>query len=369
MVITFSEGGTILFYILVITASVLLMHFADKKNSRFLLGVLILLLSCVIGFRYYVGKDFENYVNAYKIISKQGSISQAKAWYTIETSYIYLSFISKALMGNFQFVFFFYGFFTTLFFMLGIWYFRRQINVDWAMMYYASTFFFGSFNTIRQYMAMAIIFFAFRYVIEKKWIHYFIAVGIAVLFHTSAIVTVIIYFYGIHKNHVGRMMRIFNYIGPVVLILGANKVISFVSKLGYDRASNYEAQSHFGFGIIIQIIILVLFLRSCKHNNGLQGEKQYFIRQILILSTILCILDYTTGQQSVSRIRNYFSTIEMLAMASYPSVIFRNRSKLRFPKITIYDAFLCGYYVRFLGMSFIILDSWVYPYQFMIPFR
>lgn len=367
MVITFSEGGTILFYIFTIMASMLLMHFADKKNSRFLLGILILLLSCVIGFRYYVGKDFGNYVNAYQVISKQGSIAQARAWYTIEESYYYLSFISKALMGSFQFIFIFYGFFTTLCFVLGIWYFRQQINVDWAMMYYVTTLFFGSFNTIRQYMAVAIIFFAFRYVIEKKWIRYFIAVGIAVLFHTSAIVGVIIYFYGIRKNYVGRMLRIFNYIGPVVLILGTNQLMNFVSKLEYDRISNYTAESHFGFGIIVQIIILGLFLRSCKRNNSLQGEKRYFVRQILILSTILCILDYTLG--AASRVRVYFSTIEMIAMASYPSVIFRNRSKGRFPKITIYDAFLCGYYIRYLGLSFIILDSWVYPYQFMIPFR
>lgn len=368
MIITFSEEGTILFYIFIIIVSMLLMHFADKKNSRFLLVILILLLSCVIGFRYYVGKDFGNYVNAYQIISKQSSIVQARKWYTIEESYYYLSFISKALMGNFQFIFIFYGFFTTLFFMLGIWYFRREINVDWAMMYYLTTFFFGIFNTIRQFLAMAIVFFAFRYVIEKKWIRYFIAVGIAALFHNSAIVAVIIYFYGIKNNYAGRILRIFNYVGPVVLLLGTNQLMNLTSKLNYDdRISNYTTTSHFGIGIIVHIVILGLFLHSCKGDNSFQGEKRYFVCQILILSTILCILDYTLG--AASRVRNYFITIEMIVMASFPSVIFRNNSKERFPYISIYDAFLCGYYVLYLGIFFINRDSWLYPFKFLLPFR
>lgn len=367
MIITFSEEGTILFYIFIIIISMLLMHFADKKNSRFLLIILILMISCVIGFRYFVGKDFENYVNAYTIISKQKSIAEARKWYTIEESYYYLSFISKSLMGNFQFVFIFYGFFTTLFFMLGIWYFRRQISVEWAMMYYLTTLFFGSFNTIRQYLAMAIVFFAFRYIIEKKWIHYFIAVGIAMFFHSSAIVAAIIYFYGIRKSYVGRIVRIFNYIGPVVLILGTNQLMNLTSKLGNDRISNYAAKSHLGFGIIVQITILALFLRSCKGSNSLKGEKQYFVCQILILSTILCILDYTLG--AAARVRDYFGTIEMITMASFPSVIFRNNSKVKFPYISIYDAFLFGYYFLYLVMSFINRDSWVYPYKLMLPFK
>lgn len=363
MIIQLSETGTIFLYAFSLLFSVVAMRCAQKYDSKILLWVVIIFLSCVIGFRYNVGKDFRNYVNAYDIITKQSSIAEAHKWYTIEESFFILSFLFKSVGGTSRAIFMFYGFFTTMFYLCGIWYFRREIRIEWTMLGY-SILFFGSFNTIRQYLSMAIVFWGFRFVIERKPIKFFICVLVAVFFHTSAFVAILVYYYGTKRSFVGGIMRKFNYILPFMLVVGTNRILSFLQKYGGERMGNYSVNMHFGFGIIIQIAILWLFLRSsCTGENSLlvDEEKHYFVKQIIILSTILCILDYTLGD--ASRVRNYFSTIEMIVFGSLPSVIFRNNTKQKLPIITYADAFMLVYFFIFVFMGFIIRDTWVYPYS------
>lgn len=366
MVVEFSEFGSILFYIIILSLGLITIHYADKYNSKFLLWVLIIAYSLIIGLRYGVGRDYYAYESAYDLLSSKNSFAEAKMWYDIEASYIWLCFFVKSIGGKFTLITLFYGFFTTFFYLKGIWYFRKEIRIEWAFFAYTYIFF-GSFNTMRQYLAMAIVFFAFRYVIEKKPIRYFIFVAIAAVFHMTAVIAVLIYFYGTKRSWSGIFLRTLNYILPVILIAGTNAIFRLVQSLGGLRIEGYSVSVHFGFGIFIQIAMLYLFKWNAQNEtNSLlsHDDKFYFVDQILTISTILCILDYTLGD--ASRIRNYFSTIEMIAMASFASTIFPNNSEDEFPKITYGDAFLLAYHFMFLVMSFINRDMTIYPYRFIL---
>jgi transmembrane protein EpsG len=52
----------------------------------------------------------------------------------------------------------------------------------------------GSFNGIRQYLACAIVFAGHRYAIERHFLRYAVVVGLASLFHISAVVCLMFYF-------------------------------------------------------------------------------------------------------------------------------------------------------------------------------
>lgn len=363
-IIELSEGQSILLYMFSVLFTMFMLKSAKKYDSKLLLWIVIIFLSCVIGFRYNVGKDFNNYCNAYDIIVKQTTLEEAHKWYSIEESFFILSFVSKILGGTSQDIFLFYGFFTTVFYLCGLWYFRREIRMEWAVLSY-SILFFGSFNTIRQYLAMAIVFWGFRYVIERKPIRYLLCVAAAIFFHGSAFVAILVYFYGTKKSFTGNFFRRLNYVLPLILVVGTDQILAILQKYGGSRLENYTTSVHFGFGIFIQIAILWFFIRSSNNgNNSLQidEDKHFFVKQILILSTILCILDYTLGD--ASRVRNYFSTIEMIVFGSLPSVIFPNNSNGRLPVITYADAFMIGYFFLFVIMGFINRDPWIYPYSF-----
>lgn len=366
MIIQLSEIGTIILYASSILFSMIVLRYAQKYDSRVLLWIVIIFLGCIIGFRYEVGKDFGNYANAYNLITAQASLAEAHRWYTIEESYFILSFFSKIIGGTSQTVFLFYGFFTTVFYLFGIWYFRKEIRMEWAVLSY-SILFFGSFNTIRQYLAMAIVFWGFRFIIEKKAIKYFLCVLVAILFHQSAFVAIIAYFYGTRKSFTGGLVRKFNYLLPFLLVVGTDEILSFLQKYANSRFENYSANIHFGTGFFIQIAILWLFIRSSNQGDNsllVDENKHFFVKQILILSTILCILDYTLGD--ASRIRNYFSTIEMVVFGSLPSVIFRNNTRSELPFVTYADIFMVGYFFLFVFMGFINRDPWIYPYSFRL---
>ena len=365
-IVELSEGQSIALYAFSILFTMFMLNAAKRYNSKLLLWITIIFLSCVIGFRYNVGRDFTGYSHAYEIIVDQATIADAHKWYTIEESFFILSFLSKALGGSSQDIFLFYGFFTTAFYLSGLWYFRNEIRMEWAVLSY-SILFFGSFNTIRQYLAMAIIFWGFRFVIDKRPIKYLLCVVGAVFFHSSAFVAILAYFYGSQRSITGGIFRKINYILPIILVIGTQQILQLIQKLGSSRMDNYTTNAHFGFGIVIQIMILLLFIQSSNNGDNsllIDENKHFFIKQILVLSTILCILDYTLGD--ASRIRNYFSTVEMIAFGSLPSVIFPNNTDEKLPRITYADAFMMAYFFLFVVMGFINRDGSIYPYSFRV---
>lgn len=363
MIVTLSEFCSVVFYILIIAASTVLMSQAKKRNSVVLLVIAIILISLILGLRYHVGRDFNAYNNAYNLIASKSNITEAKKYYAVETSYFVICFISKALFNSSLGVFLFYAIFTTIFYMCGLWYFKDEIHIEWAMLYYLTMLFWGCMNTMRQHLAIAIVFWGFRFCVERKPLKYFAVVIVSTLFHQSAIVSILIYFCTGEKN---KFKKVITAIVAFICAFFADFLIYGFNKYGGSRAGNYQATSHFGVGFIVVAVELGLFL-YCGNRCELKGEKYSFVRDLFILSAALCVLDYTLGD--ASRIRNYFNTIEMVAMASYPTIVFhRTAETKKYPlmTITIYDAFLVAYYFVYLVMGFINRDSSVFPYAFRL---
>ena len=57
--------------------------------------------------------------------------------------------------------------------------------------YFLTGFFFHSLNLMRQYLAISVLLFSYKYLIDKKYIAYIISVVIAVLLHSTSIVIVV----------------------------------------------------------------------------------------------------------------------------------------------------------------------------------
>ena len=63
-----------------------------------------------------------------------------------------------------------------------------------SLVFFITMFYFGSLSTVRQWLGIAIIFYGFRYVVQRKFIKYLLCVIVATLCHTSAIISIVIYF-------------------------------------------------------------------------------------------------------------------------------------------------------------------------------
>lgn len=67
----------------------------------------------------------------------------------------------------------------------------------------------GSFNSIRQYIACAILFAGHRFAVNRRFVPYLVIVFVASLFHVSALVAIFLYFVPTRRLGVGSLILLF----------------------------------------------------------------------------------------------------------------------------------------------------------------
>lgn len=118
-------------------------------------------------------------------------------------------------------------------------------------------FLFSSFNTPRQFIAIAIILSGSTYILEKKFWKYLICVGVATTFHTSAIVFILLYF--IRKIKINNNTKIAMTVFAVFVLLFGGRLSTAFLRLWpqYSIYIGYESGSAIS-DLIIQITLLLL---------------------------------------------------------------------------------------------------------------
>jgi hypothetical protein len=173
---------------------------SESKNSQ----VVFLLISFFIPFlflaiRYDVGQDYHNYVEYFYKIARGEIVLK-------EPGYLLVNYIIADFGLDVQWLFVFFGFFTMLFvykalpkdgFALGIFLF--------IVMYY----FLWAFTSLRETLAMSIMFYASKYIYQKNFFAYFLWFLVAMMFHVMiSLLLLIIYPFANKKTNRFFLMMI-----------------------------------------------------------------------------------------------------------------------------------------------------------------
>lgn len=157
---------------------------ARKNNKKLLIGVIIA-LTFVAGFRSYaVGKDTVRYAEFFQFIA-DGTPEYA---YGLERSFKILCALLLKIFEHPSFLLLFFAAITNTFILLRLWDFRKTSSMGWMTACYYIAFYFYSYNVIRQMCAVAIIFFATRYIIKRKYLVFLVYTAGAFIFHKSALI-------------------------------------------------------------------------------------------------------------------------------------------------------------------------------------
>lgn len=231
-------------------------HFNINILKKMSLSVLILLS----GFRFYVGTDYPSYVNMFRYININ-NIFNLK-----EIGYLTINLIPKRLGFNVQIVFLLSSLITLLFIYYGI---KNQTNYYfWAWFFYLSFgFYMQSMNSVRQSIAVAIFFYAIKYIKNNNLTKFLIFVFIASLFHMSVFIAVPIYFISKVKIpkffmllsiivfFIGNQLNIFiDFIKKVALLIGG-RYGNYV-RLGYDYESDGTGLMRLFFLLVVIFLII-----------------------------------------------------------------------------------------------------------------
>ena len=157
---------------------------ASKKNKKIYILGIIFALTFVSGFRSYsVGLDTERYVEFFQLIAE----GRSEYAYGLEESFKMVCAILYKIVEHPTFLLLVFAGITNTFIILRLWDFRRISSFAWMTAVYYVSFYFYSFNIMRQMCVVAIIFFATRYLTKRRYLIFLIYLTIAFIFHKSSL--------------------------------------------------------------------------------------------------------------------------------------------------------------------------------------
>ncbi len=161
---------------------------AQKTNKTIYVKAIFILLTFISGFRATsVGIDTSSYARIFNYLNQ----NRFDLVYE-EEGFKYISYVLLKISGNSHtFVFTVYALITNALIVCRLWDFKDVASFKWMVATYYISFFFMTLNVMRQLVAIAILFFATRFVERKKYLIFFIFTAIALLFHTSSIIGVV----------------------------------------------------------------------------------------------------------------------------------------------------------------------------------
>lgn len=232
----------------------------DLKTTPnpFFYWISLLSLVLVMGLRSMsVGVDGTNYYYNYLKANSMDLFTYYQNHIT-EPGF-YLLYKLSFLLGNHQWLFVIAAFITVLFFYKAISYQMDKISFPLAIFIFASTQYFYYFGIMRMGIAVAIIAYAYKYILEGNNKRYILWVIVATTFHYSALFALVVLFFNRNKNGFFKKENILKI--AVVIPLGflAVRFIIFPF-LTADRYSGYvESSGVFDIGFITTLPLLVIF--------------------------------------------------------------------------------------------------------------
>lgn len=230
-----------------------------------------------------------------------------------------------------------------------------------SMIVFFLTAFTSAFNLSKQYIAVAIVFWASKYIFEDKFLKFFFWVCVATLFHETALIAVVMWFFWDHTNHTSiyGYKRAGMLIAAVFVVVFYREMIIFLSShYGlFEDFANYavdKAANNRDFYVSILKLSIVLLLTSRLRYCD---ERNAFFINMLILTTIIGVTGFSHPQ--VKRIAYYFSVPAETILMGYIPYCFRSEQK------DIVGGMVIVFYMALFTLTYYILgQSHILPYIF-----
>ena len=230
---------------------------------------------------------------------------------------------------------------------------REHCPMWMAMLVYCTIYYCRNYNFLRQSLALAIIFYSFRYLYSKNIIKYVICVVIAGLFHSSAYIAILFYIINyIMTTKSKKTQIIFSY---VVIFFSLFIVVYIVETLEILNNFNLLNERYYIYTIkylknftdfylietMFRVLFIVWYIISMKKIN----EYDKFNKTLGLLIILDCILiQFKNTLQYSERISYYFGYAQILLLPQLTSVLKTKNQKIVFNSILSIVLFAYFYY-------------------------
>jgi transmembrane protein EpsG len=264
----------------------------NKKIYRVCFVFLICLITLFVGLRYNVGNDYAEYYLEYYYFQNGNSIDNYyEPLYSIlnkiTTSPIQVFFICSVL----SFLFLYYAFN----------YFNRKNSILLFSLYFGFYLIIFNIHIIRQGVAIAVVMFSWKFIVERKFWHFLSLVLIAMGFHISAIVAIPMYFLAT-LNVPYKFKTLFVWLSPILLVIIIKLSTIIYSILSifpfFARYASVYSQGEYSeieglsFGLVLNIILFIFvgYIIKQKNNSKEYDRKSEIIINLFFYSIIFAII-------------------------------------------------------------------------------
>ncbi len=330
----------------------------QKKLSYFFAFLSIIILTLFATFRAYsVGTDINVY--GLKIFNSALSFSNFQNFFsTVQNEHLYyvINYIISHIFGDFRFYLFFYHLFISII-VYKIAYKSEENLINYILVFLLLVFN-STFNILRQSIAIFIILYSYHFLKEKNYLKYIIAVLIAQLFHSSAIMClsfILIVF--VSKSKYKYLYTILFALGMVFAMSSIDSISttfnfnSFVSdkymRYIISDKSNFNAKIFF-----VKMLMCFLTLFFSKFSN----DEKY---KELTLFPIIDLVLYSSSNWIVYGYRMSYYTLPfyILLIPKISSSLKNKESKFIY-NFCIIGLMICYWVVRY----------YIYKYDGTMPF-
>lgn len=367
-------------YIIGFIISLFLFYYAEKRKfsgqeAKTCIFFAILIPCLIAGLRSKaIGTDLETYVEPLFQAAERSKTLRAyldtgyslRGWdYTavadFEIGFTLLIFGIQKLFGDMQVLLFVIQALTIIPIYLGLRAFGKTQPVWLGMAVYFLMFFNYSLNMMRQWIAMAWLFYAFHFLMQDKYRKYFIVLAFALLFHATAILglaIVAIYRLVARENSYGKTVKALMLCGiGVASIFSLEMLTELLKLLGLNYGSYLSGSVTFMPNqIFYRLPILLLMILQWKRFKKTNVYARFYLLMVifdLLTSQLTSIYSHS------ARIGVYFSEYYMLA---YPALHMTSARKYNRKVVMWFTlAYLCVYwwFIYVYGGT-----SETVPYQF-----
>lgn len=245
---------SVIIYFGVFCLSTFFSYKAEKKNKISYVIVIIAILTFLSGFRNYtVGIDTAQYVDKFNSIS----LGHTDYAYGLEYSFRFICKILLSINNSPTFLFLVFALLTNWLIIMRFWELKKLSSFTMMIICYYCTFYFYSFNIMRQMCGIAIIFWSTRFLEKGNYLKYLVGVILAYCFHTSSLIGLICYYTDFLRwPDLKKNQKRF-----LITILLATPLVIKQACSHFDKYSHYFNVANYQFGMMLLIkIAIYLFL-------------------------------------------------------------------------------------------------------------
>ena len=317
--------------------------------EKFLIFISFIIALLPMGLRYGIGTDyFFTYLPHFYGTAK-GRMKFSEIGFNLINKVIF------DLTGDYKVLFFVTSALFLVFIYKGIIENSNNLVISILIVFLGQSYFYAM-NIVRQAIAMAIIFYSFKYLKKDSKIIFSIFCILASFIHSSALIMILLVFiYNINMENKKKILFI-------IMIIIFQPVISNLIKLVIAQTKyNWYYNSIFNTGeapLILIILNLIIFIMNIFYSNS----KQFEDKEYKILSNInyigVCLLILSSSIPLINRLVRYFTIFQILLI---PKIFEKEKNqKIRL----ILKCVILGLLFATMYYQIIILGGeGVYPYK------